>query len=213
MTPEDRKLMQQLRDALVRSNNALNVLTATNHQHDAEIIAAADARLAAPVQSHEAWVEQMMGIVTHISELHSRYVNYNTKALHDTWTAKKDELHAHLNNHPAATPELSQADIETIWRAHAPCNIVDYGASANGVNTAFSLLAEYETTTPALSLIAEKMLGMSAQEAVRQHARGMLPLPAFRLNDSQKCPLVVRITDLAELIDKRAAKAREGMVV
>lgn len=105
MTPEDRKLMQQLRDALVRSNNALNVLTATNHQHDAEIIAAADARLAAPVQSHEAWVEQMMGIVTHISELHSRYVNYNTKALHDTWTAKKDELHAHLRNHPAVVPE------------------------------------------------------------------------------------------------------------
>ena len=88
-TLSDRELLKQLRDALVRSNNALNVLAATNHQHDAEIIAAADARLAAPVQSHEAWVDRVIELAKDFG-------------LNDFRNHAEKYLCAHLNNHPAA---------------------------------------------------------------------------------------------------------------
>ena len=79
-------------------------------------------------------------------------------------------------------------------------------------DTLLMLMIQYKAASVKLADIAESRLGMSPQEAVRQHSLGKLKVPAYRLNDSQKCPLEVRITDLAELIDKSAQAARERMV-
>lgn len=106
------------------------------------LIAEVRAARAESVQSHEVWVQEAEQLVTD----HVQAVEAFDAAivLRSTFLGKgkldciksKEVLSAHLRTHPAlAVPELSSADIETIWRAHAPCNIVDYGASANGVNT------------------------------------------------------------------------------
>lgn len=111
---EDRKLIQQLRDAAVDLTAAFNewygvhLGEKTNENPYKEIIAAADASLAQPkppVQSYDEWIREALELVTHISELHSRYDRYGTKGLHDAWTGKRHELRAHLRNHPAVVPE------------------------------------------------------------------------------------------------------------
>lgn len=111
-TLSDCELLQQLRDALVRSNNALNVLTATNHQHDAEIIAAADARLSQPeaALSHEVWDA--------ICEQSSGWMNQSGKGLmiteNDLITIGEQFAY------PAAATELSQSDIDAAIAASKP---------------------------------------------------------------------------------------------
>lgn len=70
------------------------------------------------------------------------------------------------------------------------------------MNTLFFLMAEYDTVTPALSDICEKYLGMKPRTAEDKAALGRLPIPTFRLGDSQKAPRLVHLEDLAHHIEK-----------
>ena len=76
------------------------------------------------------------------------------------------------------------------------------------MNTAFLLLAEYGQTDIPLETVADKYLGLSSTEAKNRAARCALPFPAYRTG-SQKSPWLVRITDLAEFIDKTRELARK----
>lgn len=76
------------------------------------------------------------------------------------------------------------------------------------MNTAFLLMAEFETAVIPLSLIAEKFLGLRPSTAEQKAAEGKLSLPTFRVGDTQKAPRMVHISDLAEHIDRRRAEAK-----
>ncbi|MGK3630405.1 pyocin activator PrtN family protein [Enterobacter cloacae] len=77
------------------------------------------------------------------------------------------------------------------------------------MNTLYFLMAEYETVTPALADIAEKYLGMKPRTAEDKAAVGRLPIPTFRLGDTQKAPRLVHLEDLAHHIDKMREKAQK----
>ncbi|MDK9583060.1 pyocin activator PrtN family protein [Lelliottia wanjuensis] len=77
------------------------------------------------------------------------------------------------------------------------------------MNTLFFLMAEYETVTPALADICEKYLGMKPRTAEDKAALGRLPIPTFRLGDSQKAPRLVHLEDLAQHIEKMRQKAQK----
>lgn len=76
------------------------------------------------------------------------------------------------------------------------------------MNTVFLLMAEFNTPTILLSDIAERYLGMKPATASRKADAGDLQIPSFRLNDSQKAPRIVHVSDLAEYIDKERTKAK-----
>ena len=78
------------------------------------------------------------------------------------------------------------------------------------MKTAFLLMAQYERATVPLSEIAEQYLGMTVPVAQREALMNNLPIPTFRLRDSNKSPLLVHIDDLAEHIDKVRATAKRA---
>jgi len=75
------------------------------------------------------------------------------------------------------------------------------------MNTLERLQLEFEGPTAALVDISSKYLGISAKKAGDYAAAGTLAVPAFRLG-SQKSPWLVNLTDLADLIDRKALEAR-----
>lgn len=83
------------------------------------------------------------------------------------------------------------------------------------MNTMFLLMAEYGMADIPLELLAKKYLGIDPAMAKRQAATQNLPLPCYRAG-SQKSPWLVRVTDLAEFLDKQreiAAKDWRAMHV
>ncbi|OKP02574.1 pyocin activator PrtN family protein [Xenorhabdus eapokensis] len=79
------------------------------------------------------------------------------------------------------------------------------------MNTVFLLMAEFETATIPLSDIAERYLGMKPATAEQKASLGLLPLPTFRCNDSQKSPRMVHVSDLATLIDTKRKESKDAM--
>lgn len=76
------------------------------------------------------------------------------------------------------------------------------------MNTLFFLMAEFDTITPALADISEKYLGMKPRTAEDKAAVGLLPLPTFRMSESQKAPRLVHLEDLASYIEKARQEAK-----
>ncbi|EAR5802884.1 pyocin activator PrtN family protein [Salmonella enterica] len=79
------------------------------------------------------------------------------------------------------------------------------------MNTVFLLMAEFGTATIPLSQIAERYLGMKPSTADKKAGAGDLPIPTFRIGDSQKAPRMVHVRDLAEFIDTRRKEAKEEL--
>lgn len=78
------------------------------------------------------------------------------------------------------------------------------------MNTLFILMAAHngQAVIP-LQEVGEKYLGITEKAKLSQKARtGELPLPAFRLEKSQKAPWLVHIQDLATYIDQQQEKAQ-----
>ena len=76
------------------------------------------------------------------------------------------------------------------------------------MNTIFLLMAEFETADIPLERIAEKYLGIDGNQAKRQAAVQRLPIPCYRAG-TQKSPWLVRVTDLAEFLDKQRTAAKK----
>jgi len=79
------------------------------------------------------------------------------------------------------------------------------------VNTMFLLMAEFETSTIPLATIAERYLGMRPVTADKKAGCGELPIPTFRMDNSQKCPRMVHVSDLAEFIDNQRKAAKKEL--
>lgn len=76
------------------------------------------------------------------------------------------------------------------------------------MNTLFLLAAQYNKTLIPLDEICDTYFGMDRKSAYQAAAANSLPVPVMRMRDSQKCPWVVHIGELATLIDNRMALAR-----
>lgn len=74
------------------------------------------------------------------------------------------------------------------------------------MNTVFLLMAEFGQTDIPLEPVAARYLGMDERVARAKAGRGELPFPAFRAG-TQKSPWMVRVTDLAEWLDRERARA------
>ena len=129
MTPEDRKLMQELRDAAVAARQAHESLMEqcfsnpiTNawgkqvdctHFNEAgrlasnKLIAAADSHLAQPeppVQSHEEWVKEGGRLATIAADAGYQCGKDMSTETSAAMMSAMSDLLAHLRNHPAAVP-------------------------------------------------------------------------------------------------------------
>lgn len=74
--------------------------------------------------------------------------------------------------------------------------------------TELHLVAVHKGPTAKLDDICERYLELSPSVAYAYAAKNKLPFPTFRLNGSQKAPLMVSVRDLAAHIDKARDAAR-----
>ncbi|MDQ7101903.1 MULTISPECIES: pyocin activator PrtN family protein [unclassified Serratia (in: enterobacteria)] len=79
------------------------------------------------------------------------------------------------------------------------------------MNTMFLLLAEFESATIKLSVVAERFMGMRPATAEQKASEGRLPIPTFRVGDTQKSPRLVHVQDLANYIDIQRAEAQREL--
>ena len=77
-------------------------------------------------------------------------------------------------------------------------------------DTEIMLLAVHRAPAVPLSDICEKYLNLQPKQANEKARLRTLPIPAWRLTESQKAPFMVRLADLAKLIDDTAAAADEA---
>ena len=76
------------------------------------------------------------------------------------------------------------------------------------MNTAFALLARFESPTVKLEDICDEFFGMARDKAYQRAALNELPVPTFRAGDSQKAPRMVHVDDLAKHLEEQRAAAR-----
>lgn len=76
------------------------------------------------------------------------------------------------------------------------------------MNTAFALLARFESPTVKLEDICEEFFGMGKDKAYERAAVDGLPVPTFRASESQKAPRLVHVDDLAKHLDDQRRVAR-----
>ncbi|WP_099257775.1 pyocin activator PrtN family protein [Erwinia amylovora] len=69
-------------------------------------------------------------------------------------------------------------------------------------------MAEFETSTIPLAVIAERYLGMRPSTADKKASCGELPLASFRIGAGQKSPRMVHVSDLAELLINEERKQK-----
>lgn len=77
-------------------------------------------------------------------------------------------------------------------------------------DTHLQLLALHRAPAVRLEAICEHYLNLSPMVARQRAALNMLPFPTFRMNDSGKAPIMVKIADLAKHIDQQHQTAVEG---
>lgn len=70
--------------------------------------------------------------------------------------------------------------------------------------TELRLFAQHRKMLLPLADICEEYFGVNAETAGRKASLHALPVPAWRLIDSKKAPLLVHLSDLARLIDERS---------
>lgn len=75
--------------------------------------------------------------------------------------------------------------------------------------TELQLLALHRAPTVCLDAICETYLSMSRETARAAAALNRLPFPTFRLHDSRKAPVMVKVSDLAAHIDSTHKCAQE----
>lgn len=78
--------------------------------------------------------------------------------------------------------------------------------------TELLLLMQHESPAIPLAGICEQYFALTRTTANHRAKAGTLPIPAFRLSDSQKAPWMVHASDLAQYIEDRRAEAKREHV-
>lgn len=76
--------------------------------------------------------------------------------------------------------------------------------------TEFQLFVTYRDTVIPVDSICEKYLNLTPPEARRRALLNKLPFPTFRVVESQKAPIMVKLTDLASHIDRKHKQAEQS---
>lgn len=75
------------------------------------------------------------------------------------------------------------------------------------MNTAFLLMAQYQTAVIPAAKVAKDYFGLTPEKFIRKVGAGEIPLPLVRMEASQKSARGVHLTDLAAYIDRQRAVA------
>lgn len=76
------------------------------------------------------------------------------------------------------------------------------------MNTSFALLARFESPTVELKIICEEFFGYTSKTAEQKAKAQDLPVPTFKLRNSERSPSLVKVTDLAAHVDKCYQESR-----
>ena len=76
------------------------------------------------------------------------------------------------------------------------------------MNTNFALLARFGSPTVELRDICKEFFGVTPKTAEQKVKSCDLPIPTFKLRDSERSPTLIKVEDLAAYIDKRYEEAR-----
>ena len=77
------------------------------------------------------------------------------------------------------------------------------------MNTAFALMARFESPTVELKAICDEFFGYTKNTAEQKAKACDLPVPTFKLRNSERAPTLVNITDLADYMDKCRQEAKQ----
>lgn len=77
------------------------------------------------------------------------------------------------------------------------------------MNTEFALLAQYNKAFVPLEEICQDYFNLGEKQARNMAAKGQLPIPVMRGSRSQKSPYLVKVSDLAEYLDKQYQAYRD----
>ncbi|WP_224798197.1 pyocin activator PrtN family protein [Idiomarina abyssalis] len=75
------------------------------------------------------------------------------------------------------------------------------------MKTLLLLLVRYERSPVPLSEICKEFFGIGEKQAAMMAASQALPVPAFKLRESERAGWMVDLRDLAEHIDKKRRQA------
>lgn len=75
------------------------------------------------------------------------------------------------------------------------------------VNTAFLLMAQYQTALIPVAKVARDYFSLSPEKFIRQIQTGEITLPLVRMTGSQKSARGVHLADLAAYVDLQRAAA------
>lgn len=76
------------------------------------------------------------------------------------------------------------------------------------MNTAEALFQEHKTCMIPIDAVSERLFGVTPPEFVKMLRSGKLRIKVTQLRDSQKCPILIHVDDLADYIDQ--IRAREA---
>ncbi|WP_028115898.1 pyocin activator PrtN family protein [Ferrimonas senticii] len=76
------------------------------------------------------------------------------------------------------------------------------------MNTRYALHATFGKPIIELSAICQSYFGINLRTAYLKANAQSLPIPAFRMDNSQRSPFFVNVDDLADYIDRRMAEAK-----
>lgn len=67
----------------------------------------------------------------------------------------------------------------------------------------FALLARFGSPVVELKEVCDEFFGISPKTAQARVNEHRFPVPTFKAEDSQRCPTLVRVSDLAQHLEKR----------
>ena len=77
------------------------------------------------------------------------------------------------------------------------------------MNITFALLARFGSPTVELKAISQEFFGYTPKTAESKAKANALPVPTFKLRDSERSPSLVNISDLAAYIESRYKESRK----
>jgi len=76
------------------------------------------------------------------------------------------------------------------------------------MNKAFLLMAEYEESIIPLEKVCLKYFGLNIKTARERAKAGTLPVPAFKLSESQGAPWLISVESLAKALETQEAEQK-----
>jgi hypothetical protein len=77
------------------------------------------------------------------------------------------------------------------------------------MNMTFALLARFNNPVVPLKEISEEFFGIQPKTAEQRAKAATLPVPTFKVRDSERSPTMVNVSDLGAFLEERYQQGRE----